>query len=353
MRVAGLAAAALLAAGALAPAAAQEGDAVFRDVRFDSGETLAEARIHYRTFGTPRKDAKGTVRNAVLILHGTTGSHRQFLRPDFQGELLGPGQPFDTATHYVVIPDNIGHGQSSKPSDGLRDRFPHYGYHDMVRLQRRLLEEHLGVNHLRVILGTSMGCMHAWTWGTTQPGFADALVPLACQPAPITGRNRMVRRMAMDAITQDPAWQGGDYTAPPPGLRSALQLLWIMGTAPLVQQAQGPTRDAADSVIRAFLDARMKNTDANDFLRAFDASRDYDPWPLLERVQVPVLFINSADDFINPPEITTAREGCARAKRCRFVVLPVSTATRGHGSHTVAPLWKSELVRFLRVVPPA
>lgn len=335
-----------------APLAAQEGEARFRDVRFDSGETLAEVRLHYRTFGQPRRDAAGTVRNAVLILHGTGGSHAQFLRPDFAGELFGAGQPFDTAAFYVIIPDNLGHGRSSKPSDGLRQAFPRYGYHDMVRLQERLLREHLGVTHLRVILGTSMGCMHAWVWGTTRPAAADLLVPLACQPAQISGRNRMMRRMAMDDILDDPAFAGGNYTTQPPGLRGALQLLFLMGSAPLVQQAQAPTRDAADSVIRAFLDARMRTTDANDFLRQFDASRDYDPWPLLERVTADVLFINSADDLINPPELPAAREGCARVRRCRFVLLPVSPATRGHGSHTVAPLWKAELARALGALPP-
>jgi homoserine O-acetyltransferase len=229
------------------PVAAAEGDVVLRDFRFASGETLPALRLHYRTLGRPRRDAAGEVRNAVLVLHGTGGAGTQFLGANFAGELFGPGQPLDTARYFVVLPDNVGHGGSSKPSDGPRARFPRYGYADMVEAQRRLLADGLGVRRLRLVLGTSMGCMHAWVWGTTHPGAADALAPFACAPAQIAGRNRMLRQMAVESIRRDPAWRGGEYREQPRGLLAALQILFVMGSAPLVQQAQAPTRDAADS----------------------------------------------------------------------------------------------------------
>ncbi|MDX2193276.1 MAG: alpha/beta fold hydrolase [Gemmatimonadales bacterium] len=343
--------AAIAALAAAAPAPAQEADAILRDVRFASGERLDSVRLHYRTLGRLRRDGTGTATNAVLILHGTGGSHQQFLGAGFAGVLFGPGQPLDTARFFVVLPDNVGHGASSKPSDGLRARFPRYAYGDMVALQERLLREALGVTRLRLVLGTSMGCMHAWTWLVTRPDAVEAAMPLACQPAPITGRNRMVRRMAMDAILLDPAYRGGEYAVQPPGLRHALDLLFLMGSAPLVQQRQAPTRDQADSAIHAWLGARLRTSDANDFVYHFDSSRDYDPWPALERVQARVTFVNSADDFLNPPEIGTAREGCARVPTCRFVLLPAGPETRGHGTHTLAALWQDELRRLLATLP--
>ncbi len=333
--------------------AARQGDVVLRDFRFDSGGTLPELRLHYRTLGRPRRDAAGVVRNAVLILHGTGGAGTQFLGANFAGELFGPGQPLDTARYFVVLPDDIGHGQSSKPSDGLRARFPHYTYADMVRAEQRLLEDGLGVRHLRLILGTSMGCMHAWVWGTTRPGYADALAPFACLPTQIAGRNRMFRRMAMDDIRLDRAWQGGEYTAEPPGLTAALQVLFIMGSAPLVQQAQAPTQRAADSVITGFLASRRAATDANDFLYQFDSSRDYDPSALLDRVRVPVLAINSADDEINPPDLGIMERLIPRVPTARYVLIPAGPNTRGHGTHTQAAVWKGELARFLDALPPA
>lgn len=334
------------------PAAAAEGDLVVRDFRFASGETLPALRLHYRTLGRPRRDASGVVRNAVLILHGTGGAGTQFLGANFAGELFGPGQPLDTARYYIVLPDGIGHGRSSKPSDGLRARFPHYGYADMVEGERRVLVDGLGVRHLRLVLGTSMGCMHAWVWGTTRPGFADALVPLACAPTQIAGRNRMVRQMAVESIRQDPAWQGGAYREQPGGLRAALQLLFVMGSAPLVQQAQAPTRDAADSAATAWLAARLATADANDFLSQFEASRDYNPAPLLDRVTVPVLAINSADDFVNPPELGLMERLMPRVTRGRYLLIPTSASTRGHGTHTQAAVWKQELAAFLDALPP-
>jgi homoserine O-acetyltransferase len=330
---------------------AQEHDFVLRDFRFASGESLPALTLHYRTLGRPRRDSAGLVRNAVLILHGTTGSGAQFLSRPFAGELFGRGQPLDTTMYYVVLPDGIGHGRSSRPSEGLHARFPHYDYDDMVEAHHRLLVEGLGVGHLRLVMGTSMGGMHSWVWGERYPEFMDGLVPLASVPTAIVGRNRMVRRMAMDDIRMDPAWRNGEYTTPPPGLRAALQMLWIMTSAPLVQHRDAPTREAADSAIRAFLDARMRTMDANDMLYAFDASRDYDPSPLLERIVAPVLAINSADDAVNPPELGLMERLMPRVKRGRYVLLPISPQTRGHGTHTIAAVWKEPFTAFLASLP--
>ncbi|MCC6930807.1 MAG: alpha/beta fold hydrolase [Gemmatimonadaceae bacterium] len=328
------------------------GDFTLPEYRFASGEVLPNVRLHYLTLGTPRRDATGKVANAVMILHGTGGTGSQFLGQGFAGELYGKGQPLDTTRFFIVLPDNIGHGQSSKPSDGLHMKFPHYGYTDMVNLQRLLLSQALGVERPFMIMGTSMGCMHAWVWGTLYPDAPRALVPLACVPTQIAGRNRMMRRMIMDAVMQDPEWKGGEYTSPPRGLRSALGMLFMMSSAPLVQQRQAPTRDVADSVIRAYLDARMKVTDANDMLYQFDASRDYDPSPLLDRVVAPVLHINSADDQVNPPELRLAEPLIARVKSARFVMIPISDRTRGHGTHTMPVIWGDELRRFMATLPP-
>lgn len=331
--------------------AGKQGDAVLRNVTFIDGTSLPEVRVHYTTLGTPRKDARGTVRNAVMILHGTGGSGRSFLTPTYAGELFGPGQLLDSSKYYVILPDGIGHGGSSKPSDGAHAKFPKYGYADMVSAQHRLLTEHLGVNHLRLIMGTSMGCMQAWVWGYTHPAFMDGLAPLACVPSQIAGRNRMIRTMAMDAIRDDPAWQGGEYKTQPPGLKAAQMLLYMMSSAPLVQQAQAPTRDKADSVIRAYLDARMRTTDANDFLYQFDASRDYDPSTRIGEIKAPALFINSADDQVNPPELGMAEKFAAQMPKTRFILLPITPETRGHGTHSQPRIWGKYLAEFLGTLP--
>ncbi len=327
------------------------GDFVIPGFRFGSGETLPSLRLHYRTLGHPRRDAAGVVRNAVLIMHGTTGSGSQFLSPVFAGEMYGAGQPLDTTKYYVVLPDGIGHGLSSRPSEGLHARFPHYDYDDMVEADHRLLVDGLGVTHLRLVMGTSMGGMHSWVFAEKYPDFMDGVVPLASVPTQIAGRNRMIRRMAMDDIRDDPAWRGGEYTSPPSGLRGALQLLYMMSSAPLVQQHDAPTRDAADSIITRWLDARMKSTDANDFLYAFDASRNYDPSPMLARITAPVLAINSMDDQVNPPELGLMERLIPRVRHATFVLLPITSQTRGHGTHTVAAVWKSAFVRFVNDLP--
>ena len=325
-----------------------QGTAVLQGFSFAGAGRLDTLRLHYTTLGTPRKSADGVVRNAVMVLHGTGGTGRGFLNTTYAGGLFAPGKPLDSAKYFIILPDGIGHGGSSKPSDGLHARFPRYGYRDMVAAQQRMLTATLGVTHLRLIVGTSMGCMHAFTWGWMFPDFADALAPMACVPTQIAGRNRMMRTMAMDAIRQDPDWKGGEYTTPPrAGMRSAMHILYLMGTAPLLQHRQAPTRDAADSVIRAYIDSRIATTDANDFLYQFDASSDYDPSPYLDRIRVPVLHINSADDEVNPPELGIAERLDARMPHARFVLLPISEQTRGHGTHSLPAIWGEMLRDFL------
>ena len=331
------------------PAAPREGDFIVRDFRFRSGEALPELKLHYLALGQPARSAQGQVTNAVLILHGTGGSGRQFLAPQFAGVLFGPGALLDTTRYYVILPDGIGHGRSSKPSDGLHARFPHYDYDDMVAAHHRLLTEHLGVAHARLVMGTSMGGMQTWVWGETYPRFMDALMPLACQPVPIAGRNRLWRVMAMDAIREDPAWRGGEYAEPPrAGLRTAIDLLLIAGSAPLYMQKTLTDRDTVDRYLANQMRTRMATTDANDLLYQIDASRNYDPSPGLGAIEAPVMFVNSADDFINPPELGIAEREIAKVRRGRFVLLPASEQTRGHGTHTWAALWQSYLDELLK-----
>jgi homoserine O-acetyltransferase/O-succinyltransferase len=342
-----------LAGTAHAQEPAREGDFVVHDFRFRSGEPLPELRLHYLTLGQASRDAAGRVTNAMLILHGTGGSGRQFLAPQFASELYGPGAPLDTTRYFIVLPDGIGHGASSKASDGMRMRFPRYDYDDMVLAQHRLVTEHLKIEHLRLVMGTSMGGMHTWMWGETWPTGMDALMPLACQPVPIAGRNRLWRIMAMDAIRNDPEWKNGDYETPPrAGLRTAIDLLLIAGSAPVFQQKSLATQDTVERYLANQMRSRLATTDANDFLYQVDASRDYDPAPGLEKIVAPLLFVNSADDFINPPELGIAQREIRRVKRGRFVLIPASEATRGHGSHTWAILWKNELERLLRESRP-
>ncbi len=335
-----------LSAADLPPAV--EGDFTVRDFRFASGETLPELRLHYTTLGQPRKDAQGVVRNAVLVLHGTGGTGRGFLSEGFGGVLFAKGGLLDAEKHFIVLPDGVGHGKSSKPSDGSRARFPRYGYRDMVALHHRLLTEGLGVNHLRLVMGTSMGGMHTWLWGERYPDFMDALMPLASLPIQISGRNRTLRRMVLDPIRNDPEWRNGDYVAQPMrGLTSAIYTLLFMTSSPLQWQKRAPTRDTADAFFDEMVAARLKTTDANDMLYQFDASRDYDPSPDLEKIQAPLLAINSADDQVNPPELGILEMEIRRVKRGRAWVLPITDQTRGHGTHSIPAIWKDELERLL------
>lgn len=338
----------ILATPVLAAPAVTEGNVVVRDFRFQSGETLPELKLHYRTLGEPRRDASGRVVNAVMVLHGTGGSGAQFLRPQFADVLFKPGGLLDPAKYYIILPDGIGHGASSKPSDGLKARFPAYDYDDMVEAQRRLLVDGLRVDHLRLILGTSMGCMHAFVWGEAHPEFADALMPLACLPTQIAGRNRVWRQMLMEAIRNDPAWKGGDYIEQPvQGLRTAQDLLLLAGAAPLPQQLALPTRDAADAWLAKAFPLALAGLDANDLLYQVGASRNYDPSAGLERITAPVMWINSADDFINPPELGLAETFAPRIKRGAYVLLPNRPDGHGHGTHTWASFWEAQLAVLL------
>src|SRR5438552_3413376 len=329
-----------------------EGDYIVHDFKFTSGETLPELRLHYRTLGKPEKDAQGKTTNAVLIMHGTTGSGAQFVpRPEFADELFGKGQPLDATKFFIILPDGIGHGKSSKPSDGMHAKFPRYGYIDMVEAQYRLLTEALGVNHARLVMGTSMGGMHTWLWGELHPAFMDALMPLACLPTQISGRNRAWRRIIIDVIRNDPAWRGGEYPAgagQPPSLRTAAEMLWFMSSNPSLRQKEAPTLAKTDEVLDKFVNDYVKTGDANDVLYALEASYDYDPGPNLEKIHAPLLAINSADDLINPPELGILERQIKRVPKGRAVLIPLSDKTRGHGSHTVAGLWKDQLMSLLK-----
>ncbi len=325
-----------------------QNDYVLRPFRFTSGEELPELRIHYRSLGSPRTNTVGVVTNAVLILHGTTGSGNQFIRKEFAGQLFGPGELLDARHYYLVLPDGIGHGQSSKPSEGLRGRFPKYGYHDMIEAQYRLLKDGLKVNHLRLVMGTSMGGMHTWLWGELHPEFMDALLPLASLPTQISGRNRVWRRIIIDAIRNDPGWEQGAYQHQPAGLGVALEMLFFMGSNPLQRYHDAPTLQRADEVLDSYVAAQRKTADANDILYAVESSRDYDPEPDLEKIKAPLLAINTADDLINPPELGVLEREIKRVARGKAVVIPMSERTRGHGTHTLAAVWENYLAEFLK-----
>ncbi len=322
----------------------KEGTWVAKDFRFHTGEVMPELRIHYLTIGDPKGEP-------VLILHGTAGAAQNFLSPAFAGELFGPGQPLDAAKYYVILPDAIGAGKTTKPSDGLKARFPRYDYDDMVQAQHRLVTEGLGVKHLRLVLGNSMGGMHVWLWGVKYPGMMDALVPMACQPAPMSGRNWLTRRLIIDSIRGDPDWKGGEYETQPRSAQFAsvfFQVATNGGDQGLHRQA--PDRAKAD----ALLDARLKapfRGDANDILYQWESSRDYDPSPHLEKIQAHVLAINSADDERNPTSLGIMERALARLKHARLHLIPASDLTSGHGTTGQAKWWKAELAKFLAEVP--
>ncbi len=333
----------LLAEGAACAASfppAVEGDYTIHNFRFHDGETLAELRLHYYTIGNPSSP------DAVLILHGTGGSGKGFQSQQFGGELFGEGQPLDAAKYFLIMPDAIGHGGSSKPSDGLRAHFPKYCYHDMIHADYRLLTEHLGVKHLRLVMGTSMGAMHSWLWGEMYPDFMDALMPLASAPVQIAGRNRLLRDMILDAITSDPEYNHGDYTHPIHGLRAAQYALTMMTSSPLQMQKQWPTREAADAGFQRLMEAAMQK-DANDMLYQFASSADYNPEPDLEKIQARLIAVNSADDVVNPPELGILERCIKRVKNGRYILIPTSSETRGHGTHSVAKLWKQYVAELL------
>jgi homoserine O-acetyltransferase len=332
--------------------AAAEGDYVLKNFTFASGQTLPELRIHYHTLGKPARDSHGIVRNAVVIGHGTGGSSDGFLKPEFAGELFGPGQPLDATKFFIVMPDAIGHGKSSKPSDGLHARFPHYGYTDMVTAVYRVLTEGLGVNHARLVMGTSMGGMHTWVWGERYPDFMDALMPMASLPTQIAGRNRIWRLTIINAIRNDPDWHGGDYQVQPPSLKTAAEMLWLVSSNPILRQNEAPTLAQADREIDQYVADYLKAGDANDTLYAFDASHDYDPGPGLEKIRAPLLAVNSADDLINPPELGILEHDIKRVPHGRAIVIPLSDRTHGHQTYNYPVLWKSDLLELLRQSAP-
>jgi homoserine O-acetyltransferase len=324
------------------------GDWIIKDFHFVGGETLPEVRIHYRTFGRPERDAKGSVRNAVLILHGTGGDGESLMNAIFTDELFGPGQPLDATRYYIIIPDNLGHGKSTKPSDGLRARFPRYGYHDLIEAQYRLLTEGLGVNHLRLVMGTSMGGMHTWLWGELHPDFMDALLPLACLPAQISGRNRAWRKIISETIRSDPEWLNGDYRKQPRSLKTAAQILFLMGSNPMLRYREAPSLKQADELLEREVALRLAKLDANDLLYSVESSFDYDPGPGLEKIRVPLLAINFGDDLINPPELGILEHEIKRVKHGEALIIPFGPDTIGHGTHTKAAVWKRHLDMFLR-----
>ncbi len=317
---------------------------IAKDFKFHSGETLPELPIHYTTIGDPKGEP-------VLILHGTSGSGTSLLTAAFAGELFGPGQPLDASKYFIILPDGIGHGKSMKPSDGLKAKFPGYSYDDMVAAQYRLMTEGLGVKHLRLVLGFSMGGMHAWMWGTQHPEFMDALVPMASQPAAMSSRNWMMRRLVIDTIRNDPDWKGGNYAEPPKSAKPALvfYLIATNGGSRALQKA-APTREAADKLLDARLAAPL-TTDVNDLLYQYEASRDYDPSAGLEKIEAQVLAINSADDERNPPETGVMERELKRIKSASLYLIPGSETTSGHVTVLNAKLWADQLVPLLAGAP--
>jgi homoserine O-acetyltransferase len=327
---------------------AKEGDVVLKDFRFATGESLPELRMHYTTLGTPARDRAGHVTNAVMVLHGTGGDGQQFFRPQFSDVLFAPDGLLDPAKYFIILPDGIGHGKSSKPSDGLHAKFPHYDYADMVEAERRVATEGLKVDRLRLVMGTSMGCMHIFVLAEAHPDFIEAAMPMACVPTALVGRNRLWRRISIDSIQADPAYMGGEYrTQPMAGLRTAQALSVIVGSAPIQMQKSFPTNEAAEAEAQAIVTERWKGLDANDYIYQLDASRTYDPSAGLAKITAPVMWINSADDFINPPDLGLAEQLAPKIAKGRYVLVPASDKTHGHGTHTWAAVWQDYLKALL------
>jgi homoserine O-acetyltransferase len=323
---------------------------VIKNFHFGTGETIPELSLHYLTLGQPHRGADGHIDNAILLLHGTGGDRHTLMNPVFSDVLFGPDQPFDITKYFLILPDDIGQGDSSKPSDGLHMKFPQYDYDDMIRSQYIMLTEGMHVDHLRLILGTSMGCMQSWVWGETYPEFMDALAPFACYPIELAGRNRMTRYIAIESIEHDPAWMNGEYTTEPvEGIRGAEAMLLVMGSAPLQMQKNYPTRALAEKYVDDYMARSIAHADANNLIYYVNASRNYNPEPKLSSIIAPALWINSADDFINPPELAQSigPRVLPKMPKTKFIILPITDATRGHGTHTQAAVWKDELVKFM------
>lgn len=330
--------------------AAVDGDYVARNFRFSDGESLPELRLHYETLGTPKRDASGAITNAVMLLHGTTGTGRQFLAPADMRELFAPGKPLDLSLFYVILPDGIGAGGSSKPSDGLKARFPHYGYGDQVEAQRAVVEDGLGIHHLDLILGTSMGGMQAWLWAERHPDMMDGTVAIAATPAPVVGRNMMWRDMVIDAITADPGFEGGGYTVEPQRWRAVLPIFTIMTNDARHLQAEAPTRDGALS-LDSKLVANGDKIDADDYLYSFQSSRDFDPSGALDRIAKPLLAINFGDDLLNPAELGLTEAAMAHVKTGTAVLIPAGPDTFGHQTLGHPEVWGPALAKFMGKMP--
>jgi homoserine O-acetyltransferase len=328
-----------------------EGDYIAKDFIFETGEKLAEMKIHYITVGQQHKDAAGNINNGVLITHGTTGDSKGLVSIQrFSGNLFGAGQVLDATKYFIVFIDGIGHGLSSKPSDGLHMKFPKYTYNDMVKAQHLLITEHLGIKHLRLVMGTSMGAMHTWVWGYTYPDFMDALMPLASNPVEIAGRNRMTRKLAIDLIENDPAWMGGEYkTQPKEGLIGAAAVLMFMGSSPLQMQKAAPTREQEDAIVERTWKRYQTTLDANDVIYAFDASRSYNPSPYLTKIKAPLFAINSADDEVNPPELGFIEREIKKVAKGRYILLPITDQTSGHGTHSNPTVWGEYLKELMKI----
>lgn len=327
-----------------------EGDYVIDNFEFESGEELENLNLHYTTLGKPTRGEDGKVNNAVLIKHGTTGTGHQFLSSRFAENLFGPGQILDASKYYIILTDDIGHGKSSKPSDGLRMDFPKYTYDDMVRANHKLLTEHLGVDHLRLVMGTSMGGMQSWVWGYTYPDFMDAIMPLASLPVEIAGRNRMQRAMITKLIKMDPEWENGNYEDQPKvGLAGAIGQLMFMVSSPLQWQKEAPTREEAEEKLDNLVNRYLSIMDANDMMYAFESSRFYNPAPHLSKIKAPVIAVNSADDQVNPPELGLMEKEIKKIEDAKFVLLPITEETSGHGTHTNPEIWGDYLKELLEI----
>jgi homoserine O-acetyltransferase/O-succinyltransferase len=327
----------------------KEGDFIAQNFTFADGESLPEIRMHYTTIGTAQRDSNGHVTNAVLVLHGTNRKGGVFLVPSFAGVLFGSGQLLDASKYYLILPDQLGAGlgKSTKPSDGLRAKFPHYDYGDMIAALRLMLRDGLHVDHLRLLIGTSMGCMEGFLWAESNPDDIDDLMLLSCLPTEIAGRNRMVRKIMIDDVRLDPGYMNGNYTRQPYGLRAALGHLLVVASAPTLWQAEYPTAAAADKFVDEYISENMKTTDANDFVYQYDASRNYNPEPGLGKIRAHVMVVNTMDDFWNPGEMGVAEREMPKVKNSHFVLLPITKETRGHYTFFQAAVWQKYLGQLL------
>jgi homoserine O-acetyltransferase len=330
----------------------EEGDFLIKNYRFRSGETLPEVRLHFRTIGTPRRDSRGKIRNGVLVMHGSSGDASQVLAASMTDPLVGPGLPLAPARYFLIFPDILGAGRSTKPSDGLRARFPKYGYHDLVDLEHRLITEHFGIERLRLVMGISMGGMHTWMWGVRYPDMMDALVPVSSLPVKVEGRNLLWRRILSNAIRSDPEWKNGNYTSPPRGFLNIMPMFDMLVQSPARLAERLATYDQADAYVQDVIKESLEEDDANNILYRFEASFDYDPSPDLASIKAPLLAILFADDELNPIELGSIERLIARVPNGRHAIVPAGTATEGHRTQVKSIVWADLLAGFLAALPP-